>query len=354
MKIKKLNEDTLENAVKRDAEQAARDIDHEVAVDGSKKGQIEKALDKLLKVNRRLVKANSGEFVNLLLIGRAGVGKTAVVTQWAEANGINLIQKDAKSLDPTDLGGIIAKDDLHPGKAVRLSNSEFDKLDVANSVLFLDEFNRAPQDVRGSLLTLVNNHLINDADEDTGVRKLKGFLFTVAAINPPTAGYNTDALDVAERSRFMQKYIEAEPDVLLQHLQKRFGKEEQLADDEEEAKEARGRIRLATALLTNKEFAFDTEEDEERATDADPNAPILNPRSFTLCLEACDGTKEDLLAIWNSMCNRDKKPMVQRILADYKDKDDKANDALKRYKGGKEVKSAFGKSGPDYFDQLGL
>lgn len=354
MKIKKLNEDTLENAVKRDAEQAAKDIDHEVAVDGNKKGQVEKALDKLLKTNRRLVKANSGEFVNLLLIGRAGVGKTAVVSQWAENNGINLIQKDAKSLDPTDLGGIIAKDDLHPGKAMRLSNSEFDKLDAANSVLFLDEFNRAPMDVRGSLLTLVNNHLINDADEDTGVRKLKGFLFTVAAINPPNANYNTDALDIAERSRFKQLFVEAEPDVLLQHLVKRFGKEEQLADDEEEAKEARGRIRLATAILTNKEFSFDDETEEERVTDADPSAPILNPRSFTLCLEACDGTKEDLLHEWNSFCNRDKKAMVQRILADYKDKDDKANEVFKRYKGGKEVKSAFGKSGPDYFDQLGL
>ena len=34
MKIKKLNEDTLEQAVKRDTEKAANEIDNEVVVEG--------------------------------------------------------------------------------------------------------------------------------------------------------------------------------------------------------------------------------------------------------------------------------------------------------------------------------
>ena len=177
MRIRRLNEDTLEQAVKRDTEKAASEIDNEVVVTDHKKSSIEKALDKLLKVNKRQVKNDGDEFVNLLLIGRAGVGKTAIVKSWAKENGINLISKDAKTLDPTDLGGVVARDADNPNKATRLSNSEFDKLDEPNTVLFLDEYNRAPSDVRGSLLTLVNDHMVNDETSPSGWRKLKGFLF---------------------------------------------------------------------------------------------------------------------------------------------------------------------------------
>lgn len=359
MKINRLTEDTLETAVKRDAQQAASEIDNEVVVDGHRKGAIEKALDKLLKVNKRQVKSGGHEFVNLLLIGRAGVGKTAIVKRWAADNGINLVSKDAKTLDPTDLGGVIARDENNPNKATRLSNNEFDSLNAPNSVLFLDEYNRAPSDVRGSLLTLVNDHIVNDQESPNGERFLENFLFTVAAINPPTAGYNTDALDAAERSRFYQEYVEAEPDVLLDFLvNKQFKPQLEATDDPEEQREIEGRIKLATTLLSNREFMFDTEEDEERATDVDPNAPILNPRSFTKALETSDGTKEDFLYVWDRICNRDKKGMVERILSNYQDVEDKANDVLKRYKGGEEsedeVAPAFAKAAPDYFDSLGL
>lgn len=357
MKIKRLNEDTLEQAVKRDAQKAANEIDNEVVVDDHKKSSIEKALDKLLKVNKRQVRSGGDEFVNLLLIGRAGVGKTAIVKKWAQDNGINLVSKDAKTLDPSDLGGIIARDDSNKNRATRLSNTEFDKLDKPNSVLFLDEYNRAPQDVRGSLLTLVNDHVVNDDEDPSGWRKLEGFLFTVAAINPPNANYNTDSLDAAERSRFYQEYVEAEPDVLLDFLVRKF-KQEAEAGDEEDAKEYAGRIKLAQALLSSREFAFDTEEDEDRLSMEDPNAPILNPRSFTKLLETSDGTKEDLLYLWPKLVNRDKQGMAERILANYKDVEDKANDALK-YKNGEapaddEPKSAFGNTGEDLWDKLDL
>ncbi len=351
MKIKKLNEDTLEQAVKRDAQQASNEIKNDVIVDGHKKGSVEKALDRIYKTAKRAQRSGSKEFQNLLLIGRAGVGKTAIVKRWAKDNGVNLVDKDAKTMDPSDLGGIVFADAEHPGQATKLRSNELDALQAPNSVLFLDEYNRAPSDVRGSLLTLVNDHELISGKEKI---EFPNLLFTVAAINPPNPNYNTDELDAAERSRFYQEYVEAEPDVLLDFLVNRHFKPQLKDADEEEATEIEGRIKLATTLLTSREFAFDTEEDENRLSEEDPNAPILNPRSFTKALEMSDGTKEDFLDVWNHMCNRDKKGMVERILANYQDVDNKANDALKRYKGGEEVKSAFQSAGEDLWGKLDL
>ena len=53
--------------------------------------------------------------------------------------------------------------------------------------------------------------------------------------------------------------------------------------------------------------------------------PILNPRSLTKLLAVCDGTKDDFLRKWPKQCNPDKLSMVDRILANYRDIDNKAN-----------------------------
>ena len=42
-----------------------------------------------------------------------------------------------------------------------------------------------------------------------------------------------------------------------------------------------------------------------------------------------DGTKDEFLDIWSSMCNPNKKGMVERILSNYQDVDDKANSVFK-------------------------
>ena len=59
------------------------------------------------------------------------------------------------------------------------------------------------------------------------------------------------------------------------------------------------------------------------------NGLILTARTLTNLLQNCDGTKEDFLDNWNNFCNSTKKTMVEGILANYQDVDDKANDALK-------------------------
>ena len=64
------------------------------------------------------------------------------------------------------------------------------------------------------------------------------------------------------------------------------------------------------------------------------NAKSLSRRSLKQLLIASDGTKEDFLRKWNRVCNSLDYPMAEKILNDYKDIEDKANDALK-YKDGK-------------------
>lgn len=357
MKIKRvLNEDTLGQSVDRqmeaDAQKAANQMDqtNTVNIDKSEEGDIEEALDRALKTNKRQLAHGGKEFVNVLLVGRGGTGKTARVKKWAASRGLNLVEKDAKSLDVTDMGGAISPDESRT-KVNRLATSEWDDLDAPNSVLFLDEYNRAASDVRGSLLTLINDHQI--PAEHGKYKTLKGFLFTIAAINPPNPNYNTDTLDAAERSRFYQVQVNPDPIKHKNYLIHSYERELQQTDDAEEKQEIFGRMNIAKTLLSSPIFKFDDEEDEDKANEF--GLPILNNRTLSKLLEFSDGTKDNFLKLWDGVCNPNKKGMATRILAAYKDpvykdnnsaqattpsrfeKTDKANDALNRFKDNKRV-----------------
>lgn len=240
-------------------------------------------------------------------------------------------------MDDTDLGGAIApKGDV----ATRLATTEFDELDeVENSVLFLDEFNRAPKSVRGSLLTLINNHTIRDDRVQGKSRFLKNFLFTVAAINPYNANYNTDTLDDAEMSRFKEVHVYSDPKVTMKYLVNNFTEEAKDAvedGDKEYELEALRKVELSKTLLGSKYFSFDNYETIDQSKE-EGNGKILTARTLTNALEDCDGTKASLLRVLDDHCNSLKKDMIKKILADYEDLnlddfeevDDKANQVLK-------------------------
>lgn len=323
---------TLAQAIDK-VEDKAEEINAEdnIIVDGkSNSGVIEDNLDRVLKVNKRINRTNGDDFVNVMFVGGAGVGKSSRIRAWAEKNNINLYEVRAAGMDDTDLGGAITPD--KEGKTVnRLASTEFDVLDRPNSVLFLDEYNRAPGSVRTNLLELVNSHLVPDPREPSGQRKLKGFLFTIAAINPADVGYNTDSMDRAEKGRFEWIDVPAEKPNLNKYLKYYFNNQLKQAEadkDEEWAKQIKGQIALADALLTSEEFKFDNKKDEEDSEEKG-NGLGLNPRTLHQLLKGCDGTKDNFLELWNRYCNSLKKPTVERILKDYKDIDDIANDALK-------------------------
>lgn len=342
MKIKKiinesasLNEETLEQAAETDAEKeivtAAKAVDAgEIADWEGPYGNVEEALDRALKNARRAQKHGRISGDNVLLVGKAGTGKTERIKEWAKQRGIQLHFTDVQSLDPTDLAGIIGRDNDDPRFATRLGNTEFHELDEPNSVLFLDEINRASVEVLGALLTLVQNHLIVDPTAPGGKRPLKGMLFTIAAMNPKNANYDVEDLDMAMRTRFGKVNVEADPEFQKKFFEKFLGKElkeAEDADDQEEIEIIKGQLGIAKCLMESPDFKFD---DDDEEADAYLNGEAsLNPRTLTETLLACDGTKQDFLRIFPQKCNPKKLKTVNDILANYVDVNDQANDALK-------------------------
>ena len=331
-----LNEDnTLQAAV----DSAKKVLDNPEVYSGA--GDIEKALDEALEANELEIESGGRDFQNVLFVGAAGTGKTSRIKAWAQKHDINLVKVIAATMDETDLSGVITPN-LEKGVAAKLATAEFDELgDVSRSVLFLDEWNRAPQAVRATLLNLIQDHQIPDYREKTGMRFLPNFLFTVAAVNPSDdIGYNTDALDDAELGRVIEyevapdskawlDYTRANLNSQLKHAEKNPNK----AESEQDIKEIKGRLGIAEKLVTDPRFSFDSSYDIEKSKEAKENhagnGKILTYRNLTDVLNASDGTKDDFLDLWNRKCNSLKKPTVEEILRDYKDVDDVANSALK-------------------------
>ena len=347
-KVLDLNEDLVtEDTLGDRAEAAAKSmLDHPEVEDNA--GQIERELDRALKVNQREIKNGGKNFQNVLFVGAAGTGKTARIKAWAANRGINLVHVLASTMDDTDLSGALSPDNTN-GIVQRLASTEFDELaDVENSVLFLDEFNRAFESVRGTLLTLIQDHTVPDPRVPGKARFLPNFLFTVAAVNPSDGEYNTRKLDPAERSRFKRVNVYSDPRNTMNYLVKELQRQIDQSDDPEDILEFQRKQELVKAILGNKEFNFDTQEEiDMNSEDNGGNDLITTARSFTNLIWGCDGTKKDLLNNWDSYCNAMKKPLIQRLLSDYKDKQDKANSVFQN--GGNSV---FAKSEKGAWDTI--
>ena len=141
-------------------------------------------------------------------------------------------------------------------------------------------------------------------------------------------------MDVAERSRFNRVDVVTNKSDVLKYYTKFYNEKLEKHPNDKETLKIKGRLKLATALLTDKEFTFDG---PEEIADADiTQTGVTNSRSLKKCLDSCDGTKDSFLRKWNGHCNPTKKPTIQRILNDYEDvteyvdNDDKANDVLKQ------------------------
>lgn len=149
---------------------------------------------------------------DLLVTGLPGSGKTAIAKQWAKSRGINLFYLNAKN---DDLGAILngfpvdTTEETDDGRSVhtvaRSFSKSLDDLDKERSVLFLDEFNRAPSKLRAVLLSLINEHVV-DGNGPDGYRHFDNLLFTIACINPAViTDPGAEELNDAERSRFVKK-----------------------------------------------------------------------------------------------------------------------------------------------------
>jgi len=345
-KPKKLVESTINEATLEDTINAAeKQIENPEVASYNSTGQIEQALDRALNVAERMKRTGGNNYTNVLLIGGAGTGKTSAVRDWAAAHNINLVMQNTSTMDETDLTGVVARS-AEGNSTVKLRSDVLRGLNEPRSVLFLDEYNRGRSSVRGTLLTLINDHLIDTGtDQESNIKglsgklELKNMLFTIAAINPASGEYTTDELDPAEISRFRRIEVKADKKHLLNNvLIPKLTKQAENGTEEDQEIIA-GQINLATKLLSDKSFQFDNEEEERLGyqkfgRDYTP----LSPRSFTNLLQATDGTKEDFLYLYNDYCNPMKKTTMETILSDYEDIDDKANSVFKKRKKSDEEK----------------
>lgn len=303
---------------------------------------LDMALDAALEAQGDVEAGGDGEFPSILLKGPAGSGKTSRVKSWAKQNNINLFVVSASSMDESDLGGVIVPDNENK-VAQRYSLGSFGPLDRPRSVLFLDEFNRAPGTVRGTLLTLINDHMIPGTN-DSGQKYFENLLFVVAAINPKSDGYQTNELDPAEVDRFYDVNVVPEKGNHYRYLTDLYTDKMERAKANGDTKlynKSAGRLGIAQKLLSSPEFRFTT--DEER--DLSENERSVSPRGLTKLLQLSDGTKTDFLKKWNGILDSNMKPIAEKILSNYKDVENKANSVFN----GQDV---FGKKADNAFTKI--
>lgn len=140
---------------------------------------------------------------NVLLIGKHGVGKTAMIKKVFEDAGLILGESylyfSASTLDPwTDLIGvpkeIIDEDGDRVLDFVRpKALSKNSKIEA----IFFDEYNRAPKKIRNAIMELIQFKSING-------KKFPNLKVVWAAINPETEEeiYDVEKLDPAQKDRF--------------------------------------------------------------------------------------------------------------------------------------------------------
>ena len=244
--------------------------------------------------------------VDLLVCGLPGSGKTGITKQWAKDRGVNLFYLNAKN---DDLGAILngfpvdtVEKDADGNEVHRVARSfskSLDALDKENSVLFLDEFNRAAPKLRAVLLSLINEHVV-DGDGPDGFRHFKNLLFTVACINPsvPTDPGAMDLND-AEMSRFVDTMdwdssVDGAINYIAFHINKLI---KALKPEDENYSFMYVRytkiMNLAKALLTDYRFDFDSRDDLLDLFN--DKAKMLNQRALTDALMSHGYNKQKFL-----------------------------------------------------------
>ena len=276
------------------------------------------------------------DYPNVVIYGLAGFGKTAIVKKFCADHNINCFECDAKSLDIATVGGIpYPKVNPKTGETTQapIASQYWKGLEEPNTVLFLDEINRATGKIRGTLLSLINNHVLPAHIEDPKTGKTAStkfypnLLFSVIAINPADDVFeDAEPLDPAMVSR-NGAVISQDPDTadFLKHLNEIYdaiGKNPYLAPRIKN--KYAGQQNLANAILKDPNFAFDDADDVRNIYFAQGKTfgNYLNYRSFLLTLLRSNGTKEDYLEVIEdeSGFQQTRKDMLKNILADYVDK----------------------------------
>lgn len=145
------------------------------------------------------VKANVN--VPSLLVGTMGVGKSQIMQQVAQENNLQLVDLRLAQMESGDIIGMPYK---NGDGRTHWAAPEWWPKENTRGIIFLDELNRAPTDIRQAVFQLV-------LDRKLHTHKLPDGWFVHAAVNPDNGNYQVESLDPAMLRRFCA--IEVTPDV---------------------------------------------------------------------------------------------------------------------------------------------
>ncbi len=157
-----------------------------------------------MKINniKRFIKAclKKDIYMPVLLVGSMGVGKSQIFQQIRDEESIGLVDLRLAQQESGDLIGLPYNKD---GRTEWAKPGWFPK-EGTRGMIFLDELNRAPTDVRQAVFQLVLDRRIH-------THVLPDGWFVYAAVNPDNGNYQVESLDPAMMRRFLA--LEVTPDV---------------------------------------------------------------------------------------------------------------------------------------------
>ena len=155
-----------------------------------------------------------------LIVGKTGIGKSALARELAERLKAHLVYIDGNLLKEGEIGGLPLIDDFtkrtKDGKLTHVKTTVYavhNKLREIDGylekkepvLLFIDEINRSEHAVQQELMNLILNREINGYHLDSSVSIL-------AAMNPADSQeYEAVDMDAAQENRFVWLYMEADP-----------------------------------------------------------------------------------------------------------------------------------------------
>jgi hypothetical protein len=288
-----------ENAEKIAAEvkEVALGLDHTMWAPLDVQNELTEALDICLSRSMVAKKQKRTDGVDLIVTGLPGSGKTGITKAWAKKRGVNLFSLKAmnRELDAILNGFPVdtvetTENGTTVHKVIKSRSTILDPLEQPRSVLFLDEFNRAPEDLRANLLTLINEHEVEAASGQgkNGMYRFENLLFTIACINPalPTDPGAMELND-AEMSRYLMHmdYDSNKKDALSYipwYIRERIDALDKTDPDYAFLYvDLMKTYNLATYLLRHRKFKFDDREDQKECAKARPRRTLLNQRELT-------------------------------------------------------------------------
>ena len=136
--------------------------------------------------------------VNLYIEGPAGLGKTEITKQVCQELGVPLFSRRPSVDEPPDFRGFGVPEKDSNGKLVMQFSRPVDlPPETGKCVFFLDELNRAREDVLNCVMG------ITDSSKRVGTHQLSKDMTVIAAGNPSNNDYDTGEMDRAQRDRFL-------------------------------------------------------------------------------------------------------------------------------------------------------